>query len=60
MLRNRPKVEQQSVSFDHERNRWVDGRRMISVDSNFLNYSYFYPNKMLGSNLTVGNLTDSE
>jgi len=48
------------ISFDHERNRWVDVRQMISVDVNVLNFSYFYPHKMLGSNLVVGNLTDSE
>ena len=33
---------------------------MISVDVTILNFSYFYPHKMLGSNLVVGNLTDSE
>ena len=33
---------------------------MISVDSNILNYSTFYPGKMLGSTLSVGNLSDCE
>ena len=33
---------------------------MISVDSYVLNYSSFYPGKMLGSTLSVGNLSNSE
>ena len=33
---------------------------MIFVDSNVLNYSAFYPGKMLGSTLSVGNLSDCE
>lgn len=33
---------------------------MISIDSKTLNYSYFYPGKMLGSTLSVSNLTNSE
>ena len=33
---------------------------MISVDSYVLNYSTFYPGKMLGSTLSVGNLSNSE
>jgi len=33
---------------------------MIFVDSQILNYSTFYPGKMLGSNLVVGNLSDCE
>lgn len=33
---------------------------MISIDSKVLNYSHFYPGKMLGSNLSVTNLTSSE
>jgi len=33
---------------------------MIHVDSLVLNYASFYPCKMLGSNLTVGNLSDCE
>ena len=33
---------------------------MIFVDSNVLNYSAFYPGKMLGSTLSVGNLSNCE
>lgn len=40
--------------------RFIDANKIISVDGNFLNYSSFYPNKMLGSNLSVGNMSDAE
>lgn len=33
---------------------------MISVDQTVVNYSSHYPHKMLGSTLTVGNLSDCE
>ena len=33
---------------------------MIFVDSQILNYSTFYPGKMLGSTLSVGNLSNCE
>lgn len=33
---------------------------MISIDTKVLNYSQFFPGKMLGSTLSVGNLTNSE
>ena len=33
---------------------------MIFVDSQILNYSSFYPGKMLGSTLSVGNLSNCE
>ena len=33
---------------------------MIFVDSTVLNYSTFYPGKMLGSTLSVGNLSECE
>ena len=33
---------------------------MLFVDSNILNYASFYPGKLLGSTLTVGNLTSCE
>ena len=33
---------------------------MIFVDSHVLNYSTFYPGKMLGSTLSVGNLSECE
>jgi hypothetical protein len=37
-----------------------DLSKVIFVDSNILNYASFYPGKLLGSTLTVGNLTSSE
>ena len=33
---------------------------MIFVDSHILNYSSFFPGKMLGSTLSVGNLSECE
>ena len=33
---------------------------MISVDSTVLNYSTYYPGKMLGSTLSVSNMSDCE
>ena len=43
-----------------QQSRFIDIRKMIYVDSNVLNYSTFYPGKMLGSTLSVGNLSDCE
>jgi len=43
-----------------QQNRFIDIRKMIFVDSQVLNYSTFYPGKMLGSTLSVGNLSDCE
>ena len=43
-----------------QQNRFVDIRKMIFVDSHILNYSSYYPGKMLGSTLSVGNLSDCE
>jgi len=37
-----------------------DLSKVLFVDSNILNYSTFYPGKLLGSTLTVGNLTSFE
>lgn len=37
-----------------------DLSKVIFVDSNILNYATFYPGKLLGSTLTVGNLTNCE
>lgn len=33
---------------------------MISIDTKVLNYSQFFPGKMLGSTLSVGNLSSYE
>ena len=48
------------MHYRKHRNRFIDIRKMIFVDSSVLNYSSFYPCKMLGSNLSVGNLSDCE
>ena len=37
-----------------------DLSKVIFVDSTILNYATFYPGKLLGSTLTVGNLTNCE
>lgn len=37
-----------------------DLSKVLFVDSNILNYSSFFPGKLLGSTLTVGNLTNCE
>lgn len=37
-----------------------DLNKVIFVDSSILNYASFFPGKLLGSTLTVGNLTNSE
>jgi len=34
--------------------------KVLFVDSNILNYTSFFPGKLLGSTLTVGNLTNCE
>jgi hypothetical protein len=33
---------------------------VLFVDSSILNYATFFPGKLLGSNLNIGNLTNSE
>jgi hypothetical protein len=38
----------------------TDVNKVIFVDSLILNYSTFFPGKLLGSTLNVGNLTNSE
>ena len=43
-----------------QQSRYIDIRQMISVDSEVLNYSTFYPGKMLGSTLSVGNRSSCE
>lgn len=37
-----------------------DLNKVIFVDSSILNYASFFPGKLLGSTLTVGNLTNCE
>jgi hypothetical protein len=43
-----------------KKNRLVDMSKVIFVDSYILNYSTFYPGKLLGSTLNVGNLSNCE
>jgi len=60
---NRKKISGDS-SKDSEKltkkNRIVDVNKTIFVDSYILNYSTFFPGKLLGSTLNVGNLSNSE
>ena len=42
------------------KNRIVDVNKTIFVDSYILNYSTFFPGKLLGSTLNVGNLSNAE
>ena len=37
-----------------------DLSKVLFVDSSILNYATFFPGKLLGSTLTVGNLTNCE
>ena len=43
-----------------KKTRLVDMSKVIFVDSYILNYSTFYPGKLLGSTLNVGNLSNCE
>ena len=43
-----------------QQSRLTDVKKMISVDSTVLNYSTYYPGKMLGSTLSVSNMSDCE
>lgn len=38
----------------------MDAKQIINLDVNYLNYSSFFPNKMLGSSLSIGNKTEAE
>lgn len=40
--------------------RIVSVHNMITVDSSYLNYNTFFPGKLLGSTLSVGNKSNSE
>ena len=56
-------MKEQTAAFTNARkqsNRYVDVKKMIFVDSHILNYSSFFPGKMLGSTLSVGNLSECE
>lgn len=43
-----------------KKSRIVDVNKVIFVDSYILNYSQFFPGKLLGSTLNVGNLSNAE
>ena len=43
-----------------KKNRMIDVNKVIFVDSYILNYSTFFPGKLLGSTLNVGNLSNAE
>jgi hypothetical protein len=43
-----------------KRSRLVDVNKVLYVDSYILNYSTFFPGKLLGSTLNVGNLSACE
>lgn len=43
-----------------QREIYEDLSKVLFVDSQVLNYATFYPGKLLGSTLTVGNLTNCE
>ena len=45
---------------ENKKNRIVDISKVIFVDSYILNYSTFFPGKLLGSTLNVGNLSNAE
>jgi len=45
---------------EKRKSRIVDVSKVIQVDSQILNYSSFFPGKLLGSTLNVGNLSSSE
>jgi hypothetical protein len=42
-------------SVKKQREIYDDLSKVIFIDSNILNYASFYPGKLLGSTLTVGN-----
>ena len=63
-MREREELRASTRAFTNQRkkstSRIVDVRLCIEVDNQIINYSSFYPGKMLGSTLNVGNKTDSE
>jgi hypothetical protein len=51
---------QGKIAVKRQRETYDDLSKVLFVDSNILNYASFYPGKLLGSTLTVGNLTNCE
>jgi hypothetical protein len=50
----------QGLNEERKRKQPVDIASVISVDERILNYGRFYPGKMLGSNITIGNTSSSD
>jgi len=59
---NKKKSSVESSKLDPSKrvSRITDVNKTIFVDSYILNYSTFFPGKLLGSTLNVGNLSSSE
>ena len=59
---NKKKSSVESTKLDPSKrvSRITDVNKVIFVDSYILNYSTFFPGKLLGSTLNVGNLSNSE
>lgn len=60
MNNQKKKVTTEATKVDKKASRIVDVNKVIFVDSYILNYSSFFPGKLLGSTLNVGNLSNSE
>ena len=54
------KSSNEAAKVEKKVNRITDVNKVIFVDSYILNYSNFFPGKLLGSTLNVGNLSNSE
>lgn len=51
---------QKEQASERRRSRVIEVTKVIQVDSQILNYSSFFPGKLLGSTLNVSNLSSSE
>lgn len=60
LLCRKKQSEQQNDRYGAKRSRITGVNKVIFVDSYILNYSTFYPGKLLGSTLSVGNTSNSE
>ena len=60
MIRKKNQTSDSAKESGKRVNRITDVNKTIYVDSYILNYSTFFPGKLLGSTLNVGNLTNSE
>lgn len=57
---NKKKQAESKLDPSKRVSRITDVNKVIFVDSYILNYSSFFPGKLLGSTLNVGNLSNSE